>query len=372
MMGRRSVSVGFSALCALLFATGALAETRGYAISLIHTATYPNKGDCPLGGNGGNTEIKERILMRHGYTKAQAVAVIANEGKDEQGHRFNFEERGHMNGAAVGVGDFPTSVPDPHVETVAGAGAGHYAYGFDLTGHATDYSFEDPDTHAMVENQMWRALGCFAVYQVKNPVIPYNEAIAWDTAEDAMPAWLLSISGEDLSRDGDVTVIFDRSLDIAIRNTHGRLLSGSSYVIDPDPRSHSVFRGHIKHHLLTVEPGDFSMQGESQFYAVLRFKQTHLRLQLNSDGTLSGLIGGYQPWLDYYYYLAVRGEDTAQVDVPGAYYALRRLADGLPDPATGKNTGISAAYYLEAVPAFLTSTSGQLIGSADLNGGGSR
>ena len=27
---------------------------------------------------------------------------------------------------------------------------------------------------------------------------PYNETIVWDTAIDAMPAWLMSISGEDL------------------------------------------------------------------------------------------------------------------------------------------------------------------------------
>lgn len=216
---------------------------------------------------------------------------------------------------------------------------------------------------------MWRVLGCFAVYQVKHPVIPYNEAIAGDTAEDDMPAWLLSISGDDLSKDGDVTVTFDRSLDIAMRNTHGVLLSGSSYVIDTDPRSHSVFKGHIKDGVLTVEPADFAMQGESQFYAVLRFKQTHLRLQIKPDGTLAGLLGGYQPWLDYYYYLAVRSEGTAQVDVPGTYYAMKRLADGLPDPTSGQNTAISAAYYLEAVPAFLTSAGGKVVGTAYMSGG---
>jgi hypothetical protein len=362
------IALGLGALFLLGASTGALAETRGYAISLLHTATYPGKDDCPKGGNGGNTEIQERILMRHGYTKEQAQRIVANEGKDDNGHRFNFEMRGQLDGHAVGIGDFPTSVPDPQIETVAGAGPGHFAYGFNLAGHATPDSFEDPDTHELIQNQMWRVLGCFGVYQVKHPVIPYNEAIAWDTAEDDMPAWLLSISGDDLSKDGDVTVTFDRSLDIAMRNTHGVLLSGSSYVIDTDPRSHSVFKGHIKDGVLTVDPGDFSMQGESQFYAVLRFKQTHLRLKIKPDGTLFGIIGGYQPWLDYYYYLAVRSEVTAQVDVPGTYYAMKRLADGLPDPTSGQNTAISAAYYLEAVPAFLTSAAGKVVGTAYMSG----
>ena len=43
-----------------LLSSTAAAETRGYAISLIHTATYADKGNCPKGGNGSTTEIHER------------------------------------------------------------------------------------------------------------------------------------------------------------------------------------------------------------------------------------------------------------------------------------------------------------------------
>ena len=93
---------------------------------------------------------------------------------------------------------------------------------------------------------MWRVLGCFDVYQVRRPVVPYNESIVWDTAIDSMPAWLMSISGPDLDQDGDVTVTFDRSLNVLLRDTHGGVLSGATFAIDPDPRSHSVFAGTIK------------------------------------------------------------------------------------------------------------------------------
>jgi predicted lipoprotein with Yx(FWY)xxD motif len=359
-VNRLGVMGGCAAMALLFLSAASLsqAETRGYAIQLVHTATSPTAQDCPKGGNGGNFDIQKRILMSRGYTDAQATDFITKAGEGgagnpqqaQKGPRFNFAKRGTIDGKPVDVSDFPLSEPDPQIETVQG----HYAYGFNLTGQPTASSFEDPETHEMVENQMWRVLGCFTVYQVKLPVIPYNEGIAWDTAEDAMPAWLLSVSGPDLSKDGDVTVTFDRSFDIAVRNTHGGILSGSSYTVDPDPRNHSVFKGHLKDGVLTIEPGDFSMQGESQFYAVLRFKQTHLRLKMEPDGTLQGFIGGYQPWQDYYRYLAIRGEGTGQVDMPGVYYAMKRLADGVPDPATGQNTAISAAYYIEAVPAFVT------------------
>ncbi len=363
-------------LGAIALSSSADAESRGYAISLVHTATYSEQGNCPDGGNGSTTQIHERILMAQGFTKQQADQILTSGGalgvagipvaaqsKLLKGGQFDFDKRGHLFGQRVDIGDFPTSVPDDHIETVQGAGPGHYAYGFDLAGKPTDYAFEDPETHALIQDQMWRVLGCFTAYEYRLPAIPYNEGIAWDTAEDAMPAWLLSISGNDLSKDGDVTVTFDRALDVVMRNARGAVLSGSSYTVDPDPRSHSVFKGHVKDHVLTIEPGKFFIQGESQFYAVLRFTDTHLRLRLKPDGTLRGFIGGYQPWLDYFHYLAIRGQEDSEVDLPGVYYAMKRLADGVPD-ASGQNSAISATYYLEAAPAFITSTTGQVVARA--------
>lgn len=351
--------VGTAAL--LMTSATASAETRGYAISLIHTATYSDKDQCPKGGNGGLVPIKQRILMRQGYSAEQATKIIANNGVDENGKKIDLRKRGHLNGQVVDVLTFPTSVPDPQMETAQG----RFAYGFNLDGRVQPDSFENPETlEKGVDNQMWRVLGCYEVYDVRRPVIPYNESIAWDTAMDSMPAWLVSVSGADLSKDGDVTVTFDRSLNIVMRDARGGVLPGSSYTIDPDPRSHSVFKGRIDNQVLTIEPGNFSMQGESQFYAVLRFINTQLRLKMNPNGTLAGLIGGYQPWMDYYYYLAIRGEDTGQVDMPGVYYAMKRLADADPDPATGQNRAISAAYHIEAAPAFLTTVEKATVAAA--------
>jgi hypothetical protein len=217
---------------------------------------------------------------------------------------------------------------------------------------------------------MWRVLGCFDVYSVRRPVRPYNEDIAWDTAMDSMPAWLMSVTGADLSKDGDVTVTFDRALNITMRNARGGALSAASYMIDPDPRSHSVIKGRILNGVLELRgDGNFSMQGESQFYAWLRFTNTHLRLKMAPDGSLSGILGGYQLWRDYFYYLAVRGEGTAQVDLTGVYYAMKRLADGVPD-ASGQNAGISSAYYIEAVPAFHATRDGQVVAQAYEGAGG--
>ena len=356
---------GFLAsVLALVFAgapAAASAETRGYVISMVHTATYADTDTCPRGDNGSLADLKTRRLVRRGFTEEEAVAILANGGVDRDGNRVAIAELPELNGIEVNPGNVPVLVADPRVHVAHG----RFAYGFDLDGEVEPDSFENPDSGERgVDNQMWRALGCFEVYQVRRPVRPYNEDIAWDTALDAMPAWLMSVSGPDLDSDGDVTVTFDRAFNVAMRDARGGVLSGATYVVDPDPRSHSVFEGRIEDRVLTIEPGDFSMQGESQFYAILRFAETRLWLRMAEDGSAAGIIGGYQPWRDYFHYLAIRGEENAQVDLAGVYYAMRRLADGVPDPETGENTAISAAYFLEAVPAFHATLSGDIVADA--------
>jgi hypothetical protein len=90
------------------------------------------------------------------------------------------------------------------------------------------------------------------------------------------------------------------------------------------------------------------------------FQKGRVRLILNTDGSLSGLVGGYRDWREVY------GRDTFNVPSGGAtretyyhenqiamYYALKRNADGIPDPRTGDNTAISAAFRFTAKPAFV-------------------
>jgi hypothetical protein len=356
----RPSSSGLLASVLLILSASSFAETRGYVFSNFHMATRRDPSDCPQGGNGDGTEILRRVLINSGRSNDEAKAMLADRAearfivKDAEGHLFNTDARGHLNGQAVSISLFPAAVPDPHIETVQG----HFAYGFNLDGRVTADAFEDPDTHEPVKNQLWRVYGCFVRYQK-----PLSEMSAgWDYVFDAMPVWLVSISGSDLSKDGDVTVTFDRSLNVGMRNVHGGALSGASYTTDPDPRSHSVFKGRLRNHVVTVEPGNFFMQGEQPFYQVIRFTQTHLRLTLNANGSLSGFIGGYQPWLDVFDHS--HGEDPAGVNLPGVYYAMKRLADGAPDPATGQNMAISAAYYLEAVPAFIVNGADKVVSVA--------
>jgi len=68
-------------------------------------------------------------------------------------------------------------------------------------------------------------------------------------------------------------------------------------------------------------------------------KVCRMRFRLNADGTLRGILGGYQNWRTLYASWALGGlglETMLGFDMPGLYYALKKSADGYPDPRTGE------------------------------------
>jgi hypothetical protein len=356
-----SLVLSMCALCATNVALSA--ETKGYVVSWFHTATYVSPDNCPNGENPGTSEYREQNLIKLGYTKEQALAMVTSpKVADTQKIRALLVYRGIHNGKPANVYNFPTSVPDSHLNTVAGK----YMYGFNLNGRVEPGSFEDPETHEKgVDNQLWKAVGCFKDYELSLPNRPFYEQAMWDAMIDTMPAWSMMVSGNDLSKDGPVTVTFDKTLKHLRRGATGSVMSDATFPIDPNPRSHHVFGGEIKNHVLTIQPGHLLLEGESPTFTEVNLTNTHLRLHLDENGDLEGYIGGYQPWIDFYFLYAAYGGDCNTPDIPGLYYSLRRLADADPDPATGQNRSISATYRLEAVPAFLVRKDGQLLATPD-------
>src|SRR5579862_3459578 len=106
------IGCGVPAFALYIASAPAMAETRGYAISFVHMAEYAEQGNCPNGGNGATTEIHIKALMDAGKTRDEALKTIV--GHDRE---IDFDHRGHLFGQTVTIGDFPTSVPDDHIET---------------------------------------------------------------------------------------------------------------------------------------------------------------------------------------------------------------------------------------------------------------
>jgi hypothetical protein len=323
----------------LLTASPASAETRGYVLSWFATAT--NNPDfvqnCPEAAK--NPDRVKFVVAAGGQRRDRAL----------------------VNGKPVSPLNYPDALQkEPNFEPVAGK----YAYGFDLGGPEAN-KFIDPDTHEKVDNQLWRALGCDRQFQSTPPRSPYFQEEGWMNYLDGAPAWVMQVSGADLSKDGPVTVALDRSLRHAERDAQGAVGAGATYVLDPSPRSHNVLTGEIKDGVLTVKPGFIYLEGDMTWYAAIDLKDAHMRVH-SEPGKIVGYWGGYTDWHRWAYQCTSR--PSAGCDGVGYYVALEKFADADPDPATGKNRMISTTWRMEAVPAYLATLNGRIVATATSTG----
>lgn len=338
------------------------AETRAYAVSWFHVAAYVQEDDCPQGVNPVAKPLYQRILKDLGYTPDEIQTILEGNlgegGKDKNGRnsRDIGTYRGKLDGQPVDVYVHPYTVPDPKIHLAQG----RYANGFDLDGKVgpDKRSSIDPDTQETgVDNHLRQVMGCSHQFHTKLPDRPGYPANEWDLSRDDMPAWVMSVTGEDLNKDGDVTITFDRALEPVRRDANGAVMPDVTYRIDPDARSHSSVPGKIvKGRLTSAAPFHFAMTADSGVIPDFEMNQAQVRFDLQPDKSLKGYLGGYQPWISIYFMfanLSAGAENSLSTDMPGLYYALKRMADYDPDPHTGENRAISGTYRMEMVPAFL-------------------
>jgi len=343
----------------LLLASVALpasAETRTYVVHKFVQAANSQDGDCgPKGPNEDADKLYARYLAEFGKSPQEVKRLITGwisggpEGRIVQNMMVN---RGRINGEPVNAYTHPAAVKDPQLRMVISK----YGYGFNLDGEVSPGDFIDPETgETGVDHAMFRALGCNlgfrGVLGSEGTYWAYNLQLT-----GSEPAWLISISGEDLNRDGPATITFERSYDHLKLMANGEPFPATTYRVDPDPRSHNVFPAHIKDGVLTLdEQVEFRMQWNPLAMPELNLSRAKLRMKLKPDGTLEAVLGGFQPWISMYWAVAEGGyakEEMVVGDVPGLYYTLKKSADADPDPETGQNQSISAAYHFVGVPAF--------------------
>jgi hypothetical protein len=340
------------ALAALVSGPARADDSRTFAIGWWTQATNSSDDDCANGLNPGIVQQYLLNLAPLGLPKNKIEELAKKDDGDNGEVRELMTYRGRIDGKPVNALAHPAAVADPQLRSLTGK----YAFGFNLDGKPG--GFEDPETHEKgVDDQLYRALGCIRSMRGSLVNHPTFWAWAWGQTLDSMPAWMVTIKGQDLTKDGDITVTFDRSLDHVRLNIDGSPKSDASYRIDSDPRSHHVYRGTLKNGVITVASGeDLRLVKNFLTDPELVLHKAHFRIHLKPDGSLDGFMGGYQPWRDLYFGFAAGGPGTEFCiigDVPGIYYLLKKHADADPDPKTGQNTTISATYYFEAVPAFV-------------------
>ncbi len=357
---------------ATLVATPVLAApwVRGYVVDKYEPAFYygaksgtMNPGsDCPKGTNPDNNY--NVTLMTSWRSDAEIEDILRSATLQVNG-KFNTRREQRLS-AALRYRGFrrdidswvnPFTAPDPGTQEITGK----IAEGFDLD-HNPKTGFSSPSGEMGIDNNLYRVMGCNMSYRG----VPYSAYLSTrgnDKMLEGLYTIVVRISGNnDPMNDDDATVEIAYSPDHIVKNSVG-VIPDYSYRIVKSAQ-YTRLKAKIRDGVVETEQvpelrlPEFAWfennRGEALFY------NGRMRLTIDGEGSLRGLLGGYRDWRDIY------GKDTFDTSSSagtretyyrenqiGKYYAFKRNADGVPDPKTGKNIGISAAYRFTAIPAYV-------------------
>jgi hypothetical protein len=363
---------------AVLFAAAAPApaaaaqkQSLGFVITIWNTAIYETKfiDECPRGLNVGYDEYWWWSL-----SKEERGRLTENGLKTRLDRYFNAIRRG-PNGEDVCMN--PTVVVDPPLLTVEGK----LSYGVNLDGNVdgsataktcAHENFTGLDGTPGVDNQLYRLLGCIYGFRSYGQFeVNANE----NRKSNGLGMTLIEVTDVDDARnDDDVTVTFYRSIDQYTLDGSGRFVPFSSYRIDSvdgKPRYGSAVKGRIDNGVLTTLPGDVQLPFYGNYtYMNQRIRDMRMTMTIAEDGaSATGSVAGYYDVDTLMFYVGGLGPiaSTAISNCPSIYVAAHELADGYPDPATGKCTALSSAFNFSAVAAFVIRDHDQQSAAAGAN-----
>jgi len=178
------------------------------------------------------------------------------------------------------------------------------------------------------------------------------------------------MSGEkDPMNDDNVTVGIYASKDDSVKDAVDKVAFDYTFRIDPDPAYQSLFKAKITNGVVeSTERFKLNTHDVTDNDATphLVVEEAMVRWEMQPDGGMKGLIGGYRDYWEFYREMANVGntglaairEANGHWSLPAWYYAMRRKADGLKDPVTGQNRGLSVAYRYNMIPAYVVDPNG--------------
>ncbi len=357
--GVLSLRLGCVGLLAALASAPALAaggKTLGFVVTTWNRGLYESKfnDECPEGFNPSYDEIWWR-----GLSKEDRAKYTDNGLKSRLDRYFNAIRRGPK-GEDVCMN--PASVKDPPLRQAEGK----LSYGMDLDGGAGNVEpkscphqeFTGVDGTPGVDNQMFRLLGC--VYGFRS-YGQYEANENENRKSNGKGVTLIEVTGVDDARNDDaVQVSFYRAIDQYVLDGGGKFTPWSSYRIDTangKPRYASTVKGRIKGGVLTTDPGDVNLPFYGNYtYMNQSIRDFRLRLEIVADGTAGkGMAAGYYDVEQLMFYVSGIGpiHSSGMANCPAIYVAAHDLADGYPDPKTGRCTALSSAFNFAVVSAFI-------------------
>ena len=356
---------------------GSFVDSNGRAGFIVSDISYvlskdsAETGACPVGQTIGVADMFKATPEGHrregesdaDYTRRVAQGAAALETASNGQNECQFPE---------------LTTPDPHHYTVTGKDV-HVNGGIDLDGQVSRVTgraspgtcshddFTTFDGRKGVDNQFFRAVGCMPSFQ------PTGSSVPW-AIEMLTGSWgiLIALAGvDDIHNASEVEMDINANADPIKLSPNRVPLAYATYTIHQDPRFHSHVKGRIVNGVLTTEPFDLALPKiTNNVHFVRTLKHARIEATLSSDGVLDGYIAGYTPVADMYDFQFALRNGTTETGTPspprrasigkslgftcrGIFHALQQLADGDPDPATGRCTSISTQYHFQAIPAFV-------------------
>ncbi|MEO1077963.1 MAG: hypothetical protein AAFY29_00300 [Pseudomonadota bacterium] len=329
-MTRLAASLGLFGIAAFATAEPLDGGRIGYVLTERHWALYQTDGaedECPQGFNIGPREQYDALYPeKEGELRTEADTRLVREGR-----RFHLE-----------LSEEPFPFHDAQ---------GTYAYGVNLDGETGTEDYLSPDGEEGIDNQLQRALGCIPIY--RGPDGAFYHFSNLFMYGNAYNRWMIEITGvDDLRNDADVTVNFYRGIDDLMTDASGMgFVPGGTQRVDArwGKSFEQQVRGKIVDGTLTTDPTDrtkfpWSFPGIGGGFHI--FRDFQLKLELTPD-TAEGQLAGYVDVEQYNHRLnrnwTTHHQSYGALSAASLYRAMKRLADGYPDPESGANTAISSA-----------------------------
>ncbi|GAB1269365.1 hypothetical protein NBRC116493_26180 [Aurantivibrio infirmus] len=312
--------------------------------------------DCPKGSNPEPDWIQ--VLVDAGYTREEAKWLrdpshpfrIPNHGQNQMAFRGKDRANIYMH---------PESTPDPGFTPVTGK----IGEGLDLDGNSKN-GFISPNGETGIDNEFYRALGCWMTYRG-----PERQSASALSKNDEMlnGSWTVVIvvsgKGKDPMNDSNVQVGIYNSTDPMVKDATGNIARDYTFSIAPDAKFEAIFDAKTVNGVIeTIAPVDEVWMRDPSYTRELQLLKAQLKLKMEEDGSLKGLVAGYRPWFPVYRgWVEARGsviEQLTWVQLPSVYYALKRNADYNPEGTktaseNSGNTHISFALRVDAIPAYV-------------------
>ena len=379
-MGPTATQLGLVALAAAgaaVTAMGNHGETRSFIIGPMYMPSVEvDATSCPTKPKGALAVFRDSLppdqlaqLAASKDPRAAVALMIKQLGfkrgpDDDTLTRANFAERALAAGLPPGKGAI-SSYPRRHVAydlctnpaDFPALAAGHQeylgkiGYGMNLDGKVGRHDLIGVDGEKGVDNAWYQAVGCANIARsTGDPKVGDNVIVSRQAPT------LVEVTGIDDALNDDTVEVnvyaAARTLDL---DATGKTLAWASYKPVPDRTFIGHAKGRIQGGVLITEPFDVTLRmHESIIDSNRELKAARINATLRPDGTLDGGFYGYQTLTsleDAYAQTSTIGVEM--LSCPAEVLALRKHADGYPDPRTHRNTAISVALRFKAVPAFV-------------------